>query len=214
MKRLLWAVTLCLLAVPAALFAIGLYRDANPATEVHDLAELLTLEPGMTVAEIGAGSGRMTLLVARRVGPSGRVIATELEAPDVEELREKAASAGLSNVDAIRGSQDGPNLPNECCDAVFMSKVYHHFARPAAMNEGLFEALKPGGRLAVIDFEPRAWRFWLPRPATVPENRGGHGMPIAILLEELADAGFSIEDVDETWWAWPEQRFCVIARKP
>ena len=214
MKRQLWIVTLFVLAVPAALLAIGLYRDANPATEIRDLTKLLALEPGMTVAEIGAGSGRMTLLAARTVGPSGRVIATELDGPDLADLREAAASAELSNVEAVQGTQDGPNLPDECCDAVFMSKVYHHFARPTAMNEGLFEALKPGGRLAVIDFEPRAWRFWLPRPAGVPENRGGHGMPVAVLLEELADAGFSIEHVDEQWWAWPEQRFCVVARKP
>ena len=214
MRKLRRLAPLLLLGLPAMLYGIGVLRDANPAAEVRELSRLLAVEPGITIAEIGAGKGRMTLLAADAVGASGRVIATELRAPDVEEIREAAVSAGYSNVSVVLGAQAAPGLPTECCDAVFMSKVYHHFTQPAAMDTGLFAALKSGGRLAVIDFEPRPWRFWLSRPADVPENRQGHGMPIAVLLQELADAGFTIEHVDETWWSWPEQRFCVIARKP
>ena len=77
----------------------------------------------------------------------------------------------------------------------------------------LFPGVQNGPKPSKVS-EPRPWRFWLSRPAEVPENRRGHGMPIATLLEELAAAGFSIEHVDEAWRAWPERRFCVIARKP
>ncbi len=213
LKKLRWPLLL-LVALAGGLYAIGAYRDAYPRPEVTRLIELLELKPGTTVAEIGAGKGRMTVRLAEYLGPDGHVYATELEGPILEKLRNNIASAGFENMTIVGGEEADTNLPAACCDAIFMSKVYHHFTDPTAMNRSTYEALRAGGRLAVIDFEPRVWRFWLSTPDGVPENRGGHGMPLDILIQELRDAGFQLERAIDTWWSWPEQRFCVVVRKP
>ena len=212
-RKLRWPLLL-LVALAGALYAIGVYRDTYPRAEVTRLIELLELEPGTTVAEIGAGKGRMTVRVAEYVGPAGQVYATELEGTTLEELRNNIASAGFANITVVDGEEASTNLPAACCEAIFMSKVYHHFTDPTAMNRSIYEALRAGGQLAVIDFEPRVWRFRLSRPDGVPENRGGHGMPLDVLIQELGDAGFQLEHTIDTWWSWPEQRFCVVVRKP
>ena len=180
LKKLRWPLLL-LLALAGALYAIGVYRDTYPGAEVTRLIELLELKPGTTVAEIGAGKGRMTVQVADYVGPAGHIYATELEGAILEELLNNTAAAGFPNITIVDGEEADTNLPVACCDAIFMSKVYHHFTDPPAMNRSIYEALRAGGRLAVIDFEPRVWRFWLSRPDGVPENRGGHGMPLDVL---------------------------------
>ncbi|MEJ2009784.1 MAG: hypothetical protein P8Z30_16790, partial [Acidobacteriota bacterium] len=84
----------------------------------------------------------------------------------------------------------------------------HHFTEPQKMDASLFQSLKPGGLLAVIDFPPRSW---LPPVPGVPANRGGHGMPKKILIQELTHAGFRLvsEPAD-----WPGNNYCVIFRKP
>ena len=213
LKKLRWSLLL-LVALAGGLYAIGVYRDTYPCAEVTRLIELLEIKPGTTVAEIGAGKGRMTVRLAEYVGPSGHVYATELEGPILEELRNNVASAGFANITVVDGEEADTNLPAACCDAIFMSKVYHHFTDPTGMNRSIYEALRAGGSVAVIDFEPRAWRFWLSRPDGVPENRGGHGMPLDVLIQELRDAGFQPEHTIDTWWSWPERRFCVVVRKP
>ena len=197
----------------AATYAVGLYRDAHPEDETAFLFDLLDVGTGAVVAEIGAGQGHMTLAAARLVGPSGKVYSAELDQAQLEALQRSAHNSGVSNVLTVRGSEVTTNLPEGCCDVIFMSKVYHHFTRPREMNASLYKALKPGGRLAVIDFEPRWWRFWLRLPAGVPGNRGGHGMPIGILVEEMTAAGFRLERSISDWWSFPEQRYCLVFQR-
>jgi ubiquinone/menaquinone biosynthesis C-methylase UbiE len=79
---------------------------------------------------------------------------------------------------------DGTNLPDGCCEAIFMRTVYHHLVSPPTMISALHRALEPGGRLAIIEFEPRGiWR-WFAVPSDVPD-RGGHGVPKRRLVEEV-----------------------------
>ena len=203
-----------LLLIYGVHLAAGHYRDAYPDDDLHRLATLLQVEPGMTLAEIGAGAGRATVFMANQVGPAGKVFSTEIDESRLEDIRTSAAEASVQNVTAIVGSARETNLPAECCDAIFMVKVYHHFTEPAALNQSLFESLKPGRRLAVIDFPPSFWVFWLGHPDGVPENRGGHGMPREVLIEELEQAGFVIEHDIADWWTWPQRRICVVAGKP
>ncbi len=162
----------------------------------------------MTAAEIGAGTGEMTVVVARAVGAAGRMYSTEVDEDDREDIRAALDQAALRNGTVIEAGQTTSNLPESCCDAVFMRRVYHHFTAPASVNRSLFAALKRGGRLAVIDFEPR---WYLPTPGGVPEDRGGHGVSQRLLQQELRQAGFEIELSIPNW---PGDAFCVIARKP
>jgi ubiquinone/menaquinone biosynthesis C-methylase UbiE len=186
----------------------------NAEEEVARLAELLKLEPGMTVAEIGAGNGAMTVAMARRIGPNGKIFSTDLNADRVADIRKAAAAAGLQNVEARAGEESETGLPAACCDAIFMSKVYHHFSDPGTMNRSFLGSLRPGGRIAVIDFEPSGWQIWLRRPEGVPEDRGGHGMPRDVLVRELEAEGFVVEHQIADWWGGPFGRYCVTARKP
>ena len=172
------------------------------------LSRLLDWHAGSVVADIGAGEGEMTLDAAKSVGPTGRVYSTEVNTEKLARLKKLAAKEKDHNITVIEGSQAGTNLPPECCDSIYMRRVYHHFTEPQKMDASLFQSLKPGGMLAVIDFPPRSW---LPPVKGVPANRGGHGMPKKILIKELTSAGFQVvsEPAD-----WPSNNYCVIFRKP
>ena len=178
------------------------------------MAELFELKSGMTVGEIGAGKGKMTVAMARLLGPEGKVYSSDLNAERVADIRTAVAERGLENVEVIEGRSAETGFPPACCDGIFMSKVYHHFTDPATMNRSLLESLRPGGRLAIIDFEPARWQLWLGHPEGVPENRGGHGIPSGLVVSELKAAGFEIEHQIPDWWGGPFGRYCVIARKP
>jgi ubiquinone/menaquinone biosynthesis C-methylase UbiE len=172
------------------------------------LAQLLNWHAGSVVAEIGAGAGEMTLDAAARVGPTGHVYSNELSSEKLAHLKELAAGERNHNITVLEGSQSGTNLPPACCDSIFMRTVYHHFTEPQKMDASLFQSLRPGGMLTVIDFPPEPGSKPVPG---VPANRGGHGIPETILVQELTAAGFEMvsEPAD-----WPNDNYCVIFRKP
>ena len=201
------------LALFAALYGYGASRDSRPRGEVQRLAELLGVTSGSVAAELGSGQGRMTVSMAKIVGPEGLIYSTEIDKEMLAALK-ATVGAGLSNVSVVQAEVDRTALPSGCCDAIFMRKVYHHFTHPAELTASLFESVKPGGRVAVIDFEPRWWRIWLSRPKGVPQNRGGHGMPVNVLIDEMQTAGFEVASRDLDWWTFPERRYCLVFRKP
>ena len=151
--------------------------------EVPQLVELLELKPGMTVADVGAGFGAWTMRLSRFIGPNGRVYATDVGMPQLAALRDAVQREKLTNVTVIEGSPGSTNLPAACCDAILIRDVYHHITQPADIVKSVAASLKPGGRLAVIDFPPR------PKtevPAGVPANRLGHGVPPAVVQGEVS----------------------------
>ncbi len=210
-----WGVApLLVLIAGLAAYIIACGPDSNIEGETAQIWAVVDLKAGMRVGEVGAGSGKMSVLVARELGSGGHLFTTEIAAGNLEDIRQRVADAGLNNVTVIEAGEKQTNLAAECRDAIFMRKVYHHFTDPAEINASLFEALRPGGVLAVIDFSPGLWNAWLPRPDGVPENRGGHGMPRDLLIAELTGAGFRLEQVRGEWWRWPVDGYCVVVRKP
>ena len=184
---------------------------AGVESESQRLASVLELGSGMTVAEIGAGDGEMALKIAGVVGPAGKVYATEIGKSKTARIRSAAASAKLENVEVLEAGETSTNLPSECCDAIFMRRVYHHFSQPAEMSRSLMESLRPGGRMAVIDFPSGAETRWYGEVDGVPESRGGHGMPPDLLVKELAAAGSVLEQrIDD----WAGRMYCVVVSKP
>jgi precorrin-6B methylase 2 len=159
--------------------------------EVSRLVELLSLREGMTVAEIGAGSGWLTIEVAQRVGPSGRVYSTELTAARLDEIREAAGKAGLRNVTVLQAGARATNLSATCCDAIFMRRVYHHLNDPAAILTSIHEALRSGGRLVIIEFRPDGLVGRVTRM----------GVDRAALIEAVTAAGFEVVTTEE-WPRW------------
>jgi ubiquinone/menaquinone biosynthesis C-methylase UbiE len=186
----------------------------SKASELEQLAPLLDLKPGSTVAEIGAGNGAMALAAAARVGPSGHVYTTEIDPIRLQRIRDKVAGANLQNVTVVEARADDTGLPPACCDAIYMIGVYHHFTQPLKTDASIFRALRPGGKLPIVDFRPSFWlKPWT--PGGVPANRGGHGIPPSILDDELTRSGFKLAQVLDPWGSsWFLSNYCVVFTKP
>jgi len=182
---------------------------SDDASQASKLFELLALQPGMSVAEVGAGNGDMTIEMAKRVGPGGHAYSNELNSERLADIRKAVDREHLHNVTVIQSSDQSANFPDACCDAIFMRDVYHHFTKPADIDASLVRSLKPGGRLAVIDFEPRRSTEL---PAGVPRNRGGHGIHPATVRDELEAAGLTWVNTEVNWTS--DRLFIVLARKP
>ncbi len=179
--------------------------------EVPRLLELLELKSGMSVADVGAGFGAWTMRLSRILGPSGRVYATDLGAAQLAALRASTTGEQYRNVTVLEGAVNATNLPALCCDAILVRDAYHHFTQPEAMIKSLAASLKPGGRLAIIDFPPRPNTEV---PAGVPANRGGHGVPPQVVEREV---GAELRHV-QTLSGWspasePASLFLVLFRK-
>ena len=186
----------------------------SKASELEKLAPLMNLKPGSTVAEIGAGSGAVSIAAARKVGPGGHVYCNEIDPANLTRIRAAVAKAGLQNVTVIEAKEDDTGLPAGCCDAVFMIGVYHHITRPLPTDASIWRALKPGARLVIADFRP-TWWLWLFKPKGVPANRGGHGIPEDVLEVELSQSGFERVESFENWGnSWFLSNYCVVYRKP
>lgn len=181
--------------------------------EMPRLRQVLALEPGVSVADVGAGKGEATLAVAAEVGPSGHVFSTEIDTESLQKLRATVAEAKLDNVTVVQAHARDTGLPPHCCDAVFLRRVYHHVTDPAETDASLLRAVRPGGVLAVIDFPP-SW-FWPWTPEGVPENRHGHGVASQLVVDELTASGFELVQVINDWpGRWPLSSYCALFRKP
>jgi len=195
------------LGLAAALLALPGARLEG--TEAERIAEALELRAGMAVADVGAGDGQWTELLARRVGETGRVFATEVEQDKVDRTAARIRAAGLSNVTFVLGSADFTGLPDGCCQAILLRLVYHHFTDPSRMRLGLWRALRPGGRLLVVEFPPHSG--W-PAVAGVPD-RGGHGIREGDLVREMTRDGFEVVG-RQTDWDGDSNRYGVVFRRP
>ena len=178
------------------------------ATDARRLAPAIQLHQGQTVADIGAGGGQLAVELAREVGPSGRVYATELEEGRRRDIREAAKSAGLKNVEVLEARATSTNLPERCCDALVMRRVYHHIGNPSLMNASMLASLKPGGFLAIIDFPPDSAESADPDGRDEGEQ---HGVMSATVARELGEAGFEVVTVEK---GEGTDRYMVVARRP
>jgi len=198
-KKLLLVGLVC-----AAAVVFGAQVRGDATEEIKRLAELMAWKAGTVAADIGAGDGKYTFAAVELLGASGKVFATEIDAKKLAELREEVAKRKLGNVMAVESKEAETNLPAGCCDAIFLRRVYHHLTKPAEFDASLVRSLKLGGRLAIIDFAPRAG---LEPVEGVPSNRGGHGIPQKIAIEELSAAGLQVEKIVNDW---PEDSYCVL----
>jgi precorrin-6B methylase 2 len=182
-------------------------QSQDDAADVRRLVEALEVHSGSTVCEIGAGSGALSIAMAQAVGERGHVYANELNRDRLKDVERAAERAKLTNMTVVEAGETGTNLPDGACDALFMRNVYHHFADPPTMNASLMQALKPGGRIAVVDFRPRSTE------AAKPEDRdedAHHGVGADTVAAELKAARFEVLSNDRR----ADRGFMVVARKP
>jgi ubiquinone/menaquinone biosynthesis C-methylase UbiE len=198
-----------LAALATVLVLVTVSAQTVPVPEEERIAKVLGLREGMVVADVGAGDGRWSEALAARLGPAGRVLATEVEPGKVEKLRELTPGPGSARIEAVLGSQSDTGLSPGCCDAVLLRMTYHHFKEPGRMRRSLWRSLRPGGLIAVIDIHPQ--EHWRRLPGT--PDRGGHGIEPAILEQEMTGDGFVVERRIGRWQGDPE-RYCLLFRRP
>jgi SAM-dependent methyltransferase len=186
----------------------ALVTNSDEQKEIARLAQLTHWKPGSVVADIGAGDGSYSFAAAEKVGPTGRVYATEIDPNKLKTLKAEATKRKLQNVIVVEGTADDTNLPSNCCDTIFLRHVYHHITQPQEFDKNLVRSLKPGAYLAIIDFPPNP--NYSPVEG-VPKNRGGHGIPQKVMVGELTTAGLQVE---KTINDWSGSDYCVIFKRP
>ncbi|WP_228486369.1 class I SAM-dependent methyltransferase [Paludibaculum fermentans] len=157
-------------------------REENPQLAV----KLLGIQAGDIVADVGAGSGYYTELLANRVGPAGKVYASDLQPGMLQLIRERIEKKGLKNIQVVQASEASPNLPNAALDLILMVDVYHEFSKPQEMLRAMRGSLKPGGRLVLLEYRKE--------DAAVP-IREEHKMSVAGVRAEVEPEGFRFEKV-------------------
>lgn len=151
--------------------------------------ELLDLKPGMMVGDVGAGTGYYSLRIAKKVAPNGKVYAVDIQPPMLERLQTKAGSEHISNIQTVLGTESDPRLPPNKLDLVILVDVYHEFSRPQRMLEHIRTALKPTGRLVLLEYRKE--------DPTVP-IRPEHKMSVNEVKQELTPEGYTFEKVDDS----------------
>lgn len=189
--------------LPFVLVASVTCSAASDPDEIARIVDVLDLQPGMQLADLGAGEGEWAQGLLPTLGDAGSLWATEVEDDKVEDLRRLFTDD--SRVRVVLGDDQHTGLPTACCNAVLMRLVYHHFTDPAAMRADLKQVLQPGGRLLVIDIEPQEdWR----ELDGVPD-RGGHGIPMAALVDEMTTDGFRVVERFADW-SGDADRYAVL----
>jgi ubiquinone/menaquinone biosynthesis C-methylase UbiE len=162
------------------------------------------LKPGMAVADIGAGTGLFTRLFAQAVGADGRVFAADIAPKFLEHVRDTSRKAGLGNVTPVLCNPDSVDLPAGSVDLAFVCDTYHHFEFPARTLASLHRAVRPGGRLVVVDFvrTPGESSDWV-----LSHVRAGQ----EVVENEITAAGFEksgeVKDL-------LKENYLVVFRKP
>jgi SAM-dependent methyltransferase len=150
-------------------------KERDDAGEPRQLVRLLGIKSGMTVADIGAGSGYYVVRLSPIVGPRGRIIAQDVVPEYLRDLRNRVRDRGLQNVVISRGEPHDPRLPANSLDIAILVHMYHEIAQPYGLLYNLVPALKSGGRVGIVDaYGPTA----------------EHGTPRALLRCELAAVGY------------------------
>jgi predicted methyltransferase len=174
-------------------------QEENP----EGALDALHLKPGMTVADVGAGTGYMSLKMAKRVGASGKVYAEDVQPEMLQKVRENAAKAKAlnpneANVVTVQGSYTDPMLPKGQVDLILLVDVYHEFSEPQKMLRGIRAALKPDGRLVLLEYRKE--------DPSIP-IRVEHKMTVAEVKTELEAEGFKLSQVVETL---PRQHILIL----
>ncbi len=164
-------------------------RPEREAEEQPEAAlDALDLQKGMIVADIGAGSGYYSKRLARRVGPTGKVFANDIQPQMLEILKRKMAAEKVTNIETVLGDIDDPKLPRACCDLILLVDVYHEFSEPQKMLRKIHDALKPSGRLVLLEFRKE--------DPKVP-IRLEHKMTVAEVRMELEAENYKFDSVNE-----------------
>jgi ubiquinone/menaquinone biosynthesis C-methylase UbiE len=173
-------------------------------TQREAILKACGITEGMTIADIGAGTGLFTLPFARATGPSGKVHAVEIARKFLDHITARATAAKLPGIVPVLANPRSVNLPENSIDLAFICDVYHHFEHPADSMKSLWKAMKPGGTVLLIDFKriPGTSSEW-----TLGHVRAGQD----VFEKEITSAGF--EKTDEVKGFLIENYFVKFRKK-
>jgi SAM-dependent methyltransferase len=168
-----------------------------------DIVARLQLQPGMTVGDIGAGTGLFTLPIARAVGEDGQVLAIDIVPDFLERIEARAQAGGLDNVQTVLGGERATHVPDTSLDLAFVCNVYHHIEYPDAYMRSVLASLRPGAPLVVIDFE---------RIEGVTSDRMLKHVraPKETVIAEIKAAGFELVREED----FLEENYYLVFRRP
>ena len=163
--------------------------------------DVLKIPKGAVVADVGAGSGYMTVKLSTRVGPTGKVYANDVQPEMLRLLGRRLTTQHITNVTLVQGAVDDPRLPQSAVDLALLVDVYHEFSAPQAMLRHLRDALKPDGRLVLLEYRKE--------DPSIP-IRPEHKMSVAEAKLEVEAEGFALSKVDDSL---PRQHILVFTKR-
>jgi len=173
-------------------------REAEEAPD--DALDAIGIAKGAAVADIGAGAGYFTWRLAERVGPAGKVYAVDIQSGMLDLLRRNMAARKLTNYETVLGAEDDPRLPPGSLDLALLVDVYHEFSQPQAMLRRIRAALKPDGRMVLLEYRKED-----PKVPIRPE----HKMSVAEVKAEIEPEGFRLDKTIETL---PRQHLLIFRK--
>ena len=183
------------------------------AVRLPDIVDALAISPGSHVADIGAGEGFFSARLAKKVGPSGHVFAIDIDDKHaIPKLKERVKKESLDNVSIILSEPGDPKLPGEDLDAALMVSVYHEVEPYKEMLAHVFGALKPGGRLVIVDNMPHKTRS-----RARADQMKNHVLSPELTEAELRAAGFEITSRQDDFVDRPDEedtKWMIVSRRP
>jgi len=167
--------------------------------QINRVMDMLGIQSGKNVADIGAGSGWFTVLAARRVTGSGTVYAVDINPDAIHYIDQRAKKEHLQNIKTILSQPDDPQIPADSVDAVLLLKTYHEIAHPVVLLRDLRSSLKPGAKVGIIDRNG---------------NGENHGVSKAVVVREAAEAGYELRDSQDFVKADGMDYFLIFTAKP
>jgi predicted methyltransferase len=174
------------------------YPDRDKKLQIDRVMDLLGITAGKNVGDLGAGSGWFTVIASRRVGPTGAVIAEDINPLAIEYIGKRVKKDSIENVRTVLGTPDDPGFPPESLDAVLMLKVYHEIAHPVTAMQKLKASLHPGAKVGIID-----------------KNGNGtdHGVNQSVVVKEMGEAGYGLVGTYDFTKADGEDYFLIFTAK-
>ena len=158
------------------------FESFQPSETIMDI---LRIEPGMIIGEIGAGNGRFAVRVAARVGETGRVYANDIDPKAIRFMERRCRKDGIENMTVIRSREVKPGFPDGSLDLVYLINTYDELSDPVTLLRNTRPSLKPSGRLAVIVYDPEKLK-----------DHHGHAVPEEVVIDQCARAGFTLVHLD------------------
>lgn len=153
---------------------------ASEESQPEKVVQSLQIQPGMTVVDLGAGGGYFSYLMAKETGPEGTVLAVDIDADYLSYIEQEAQRKGLTQIKTVQARTDGFDARPESIDLIFSRSVYHHLENRVQYFKGLAPLLKPGARIAILDYRTDG-NF---------ADIIGHSTDPEIILEEMQQAGY------------------------